>query len=1025
MEDVILGLAKKIVKDEIKRQLYNQEWLRNNPAPYTVAITAESNAIRAEFMHQIGYQGELKKKVIMLEVDEKLMNGLMGLKREFKCLFAENNGDSLPGLARRVAQVEFEIRGGGDVSVSINKALVDLNRRVEIVENSALNQQVNREAGSGRCCEHCREHYLEFKLVRKNLEDMEAVKTNLNVLLQQLWNPKKGEIDLKKIWKFCKWAGPQIEAITGMAIPVAAAAEQPRENTCSCDQNAINELTTSVGGHEKRIEKVESIFPQLCAMWDFYKDLEKHGLLNLKDYLDAEFDRDRGRLSALETKVGDETIQSSVDAAVEKAMTKHKADSEKEISDMKKSMKKDLDNAVANIKFTNNGEILKMKESMKKDVQDAVAKVKSDNEKEIKRQVDAAVSESKSAYEQEVKDMKESMKAEVKSAVADAVAEKDGEIQDLKTKHETLRNEFETQKKRIEEQEKEIAAHGRQFEALATEQQEQNSRLDSLEQQRQQSSGGQNSTGPEQQQPPRPPQPPQSPSSTHPAPQGNGTFTPSPSPTHEGSKDNQDTPDHPMDVEGMDDDAAQSEADMLDCEFEFEDVVMDEAAGDAAQAAREGAPSPTIQPPTQPAPPHTPIFGEQPPAQPQQAGAEQQQLFGQGPASSHSGPAEPQTPAAAPAPSSIFGNVGQASASDPNIQWGAKLGTFSFADLNKPLANPTAPEHSMPPADPAPFNPFAFQPAGNMASSSGSTPSAPFGAPSAPSGSSLFPAAAPAGDFGFNMPPPPVAANPMASSSQWGAGFDRMHINGQLKPIAGPGQELNAQGLPIIKPRSNKFKSNTQPPASDPPAVPSAQPRRRNFQAYVEDASEEDQDVHMGGQGAGHNATPAAPAAPTHKQPAPVPTQQPSTSNPTPPQAPVQQQQAPQNTKYSLAVYQQWKSDLLARHADFSSVTGRPLADPGAQQRQNRVWQDNLAMRQRTHGDTNHLLNSLRLSPAARGFGKFEMGRLMNTWIMRVFYAAATDTSSRDQDRLALQRAYGQLSDEAKVWLSHQRADVA
>lgn len=531
------------------------------------------------------------------------------------------------------------------------------------------------------------------------------------------------------------------------------------------------------------------------------------------------------------------------------------------------------------------------------------------------------------------------------------------------------------------------------FEALAIEQREQNDRLARLEQ-RQQTSGGQNPPGlPDQQQPPQSLRDAQSPSQAPPAPQGNGPFTPSPSPPHQGCQDNQCTPGNPMDVQDVSADGPQSEADLLD--FDTGDHEMEEAPKNTAQPE---------QPQAQPAP----IFGTQPTGQPQQP------FFGQG-------PTEPHPPAAGPTPS-IFGTVGQASGSDPSINWGAKLGDINFANLDQPPPAPASPEHDMTPAGPAPFTPWgtgsvpSFFPQTPSASGPGApAPVAPMFARDAPSKSNAFPSAAPAGAFDFSAPLAPVRANPIVPASEMGAAFENMTFgNGQLKGIPKAGQQVNAQGLPIIQPRKRQ-PNTTQPQTSNPGVLPAAQPGR-NLNAYVEDAPDEEQDVHMdmGGQGAGQNANPVAPAAheaSMDSEPTPVPVQ-PSNSDHM-----QSLQPGVSNTKFSLDVFDKWKADLCSKHTTFAKVSRTLSVDHERGQRQNQVWQDNLDMMERTKGNTDKLLYDLGLLQAkANGFSKDEMTRLMRAWLEKVFLEAGIETSRKDQAKL--EKVCNELGQKAEAWLS-------
>lgn len=312
LDKVVETIADDKVKVALRKQLYDQAWLKDHPPPYMVAITEASNTLRAQLIQMIDDQGEVKKRVILIEVDAKIKTAVDRLKTEFKDFFAQNVRDSLPTVARRLGQLEVEVGGSPGGPGGINKALVDLTRRVRIIEQSAPNRQTKDTSAASRCCHHCAE--------------IKVVKADLNVLLQRLWEPKKGEINLQRMWEFCNWAGPQmekkfreydakLEALDGMTAP----AEQPRDNPCRCDENVINTLTASVEGHDQRIVHIESMFPQLTAMWDFCEALKNEGLPNFQNHMDTELQKLDKRISAHEAKVNPESVQSLVDAAVKQA----------------------------------------------------------------------------------------------------------------------------------------------------------------------------------------------------------------------------------------------------------------------------------------------------------------------------------------------------------------------------------------------------------------------------------------------------------------------------------------------------------------------------------------------------------------------------------------------------------------------------------------------------------------------------------------------------------------------------------
>ncbi|POS75848.1 hypothetical protein DHEL01_v205754 [Diaporthe helianthi] len=905
--ELVKDLAEKAVKDQINRQFYEEEWLRKHPSPYKLAIRDSTAEMKTWVNEQIGDQGEVKKLVIMKEVAAMIQ----------KVMFqSRSSGDNLPIAERRLTDLELVLNGNGPKADAImarinnlggiNKVLLDLIHRMHIIEDTPPPvQPVTDSAGDGYCCEHC-----------------DGMRSDLSRVNQRLFNPKKGALNITTMWQFCKWAGPELEKYQDKfdeldrklaEVNALAAIEQPP--ACTCDQSAIDALATNVSSHGKRLKGIDKF---LDIMESHLPGLQKH-----VGTLDALFNNQHDKIKKLEEQAKPEKMNALVAAAVKAAVKETNSAVLKKVEDLEKSMKQQAEAAA------------------KQD--EEVQKLKADND-ELRREFKtqgAQLIELRKEFEQQGDKLQEQdEEAEKLKAVVQQLG-RDFEAQGTKLDHQDQKIDGQNQK--IEQQDQKLEAQDKEIKdqalKIAAHESEIRRIWEHLQQQKQ-NVGGQNflSGPPDQQQPPHQesPQPPPQ------APLGNGPFTPSPTPSHQGNEG------EPID----------------DCDAE-----MKEAAA-----------------------PEYP---------------------------------EPESPAATPTPS-IFGRITKPPIIDWNINWGAQLGDFTFADLDQPAP----PEHDMPSA-----------PSGNLPSSHAQAPVVPMftsdgqtspppsgGSFFTPSGSPGFPAMG-GGEFGFSMPPPPVGTNAVGfGSPELGSGFSNMLIKGKLKPIAKYGQEVNAHGYPMVTPRSRKPLAQPavqtpppdaqNPPPSSPvapvptptptPAPAPAPPARRNLNASVEDEAEGEEDVQMGG------------SVPAPSQPAPI--QPASPEQPQQAQQPVHQ--TIQNTKFSLAFYEEWKRSLCAENEDFTKLTEKRLS-PKATQQINQAWQKNLNTRNKQNDLTTRelLRRDLRLSPDAKGYAAEDMERLMSTWLRKVFFVAGKDTSSGDI--AALGKAYGILVDNSKTRLTPDAADVA
>ncbi|KAG8162271.1 hypothetical protein KVR01_008036 [Diaporthe batatas] len=1038
LQVVIHEMVKDEAKYQIQHQLYAQEWLTSHPPPYMVAITNECGTLRADLMQEIGDQGEVKKLVIMLEVDQKIASAVRTLTSNFSHYFEKSVQNGLPTVIRRITDLESKANNHADKHADMNKALAELNRRVFVIERTA--------PGAGQpaslCCHHCK----DFEDVKGQVQtlkcEMKLVHADIEKIDQRLWHPKKGEVDIQMMWKFCQWAGKEMEdkfgeydgkfkaltdkadAAAASAAAAAAAAEEPRENCCGWDQDAIDTILKAAGRHEDRIAQLEAHNPRHKEMWEFCDSL--NGMIpHLVEHIGSIDERlitHDTQIAKLQRMAKPKNLRRFVQATAEDAVAKAVAAA---VASAIQASKKTFAEEFEGIKEAAQGQVKAIKEATQKQVNEAMAEVKkikestqkqvNDMKQSVQNQFDEAMKEAETAFGEEVTAMKKAIKNEAHAAVAEAAAKQDEEIQNLKTETKQLRDSQAVLENKAEAQEQRLLAQDKKLEEQGKKIEEQEERIAAHER-----------------------------------------------------KINTQPPKMPK--------------------LSFDD---EEDLADSPGASTEPEPEPEAKAPA----------------------------------------------AAASGPFSIFGSRPQPPKGDSNINWGAKLGDFSFADLDQPpAADAGASDDGMTSAD---------EP-DSVASPQGSTPSifgkitsppAPVANPassslrfdfkSPPKEPAATPSMAPEGAFDFSMPGlPPVSAAPVSSASNLGAGFERMMINGQLPPVTKPGQECNEQGRPMIKPRSNKPATTpeqaptpapTPAPAASSPIpdpVPIAKSHAR-FQAYVEDEEDEmditveDEDVEMDmGSQPAPAPTPAPAAAPAKPsaapRPAPRPAPQPSAAQPSAasrpaaaqpppaaaqappaaqpkqqqpsqkpqqpeqakqpelpgqkiqqpgqklkqpkqtskPQYPVQQpqkavykpqqptqsqqpiQQGVRNTKFSLDFYEQWKRSVCAANMDFSTMIGQPNRDAQTRLRWNKEWHHNIDTKNTDPRlSTDQLRADLRLPGGVRGYSRNDMERLMGAWLRKVFHAAMMDTDKTDMR--ALGERYNFLIDETKKWLTSAQADVA